>query len=174
MFRILSSLSTHHFDIALWHSSLLHLPSFNFVFSFSFLAIPKLLGGCKAASHALQPAGKLRVLLLHLKLRAGSLSVGQGINNLALGSGQLGGTLKVFECLVDLALLEEELSHGGDGNVTLWVDWIGLAYKFVNSCMNDGELTDKSLLAKLLGLSKVLLPLEEGKGLVDQWKDVHA
>lgn len=35
-------------------------------------------------------------------------------------------------------------------------------------------LTDKSLLAQLLGLGEVLLPLEQSKGLVDQGQDIHA
>ncbi len=41
---------------------------------------------------------------------------------------------------------------------------------------NDGgrRLTDEGLLAELLGLGKVLLPLEQGERLVDQRQDVHA
>lgn len=38
----------------------------------------------------------------------------------------------------------------------------------------EGRLTDERLLAQLLGLGEVLLPLEEGEGLVDQGQHVHA
>lgn len=38
----------------------------------------------------------------------------------------------------------------------------------------QGERTDQGLLAELLGLCKVLLPLEKRQGLVDEGKDVHA
>jgi len=73
-------------------------------------------------AHALQSAGELRVLLLDLELCAGGLSVGKGVDNLTLSAGELGGALEVLEGIGDLALLEEELGHGGDGNVAFGVD----------------------------------------------------
>ena len=73
-------------------------------------------------AHALQSAGELRVLLLNLELCAGGLGVGKGVDNLTLSAGELGGALEVLEGIGDLALLEEELGHGGDGNVAFGVD----------------------------------------------------
>lgn len=39
--------------------------------------------------------------------------------------------------------------------------------------MKGFQLTDQGLLAKLLGLTKVLLPLEESESFVDQGQNVH-
>ncbi len=75
-----------------------------------------------AAAHTLQLARELGVLLLDLDLGAGGLGVREGVDQLALGAGQLGGALKVLEGLGHLALLEEELGHGGDGDVAFGVD----------------------------------------------------
>jgi len=74
------------------------------------------------SAHALQSAGELRVLLLDFELCAGGLGVGKGVDDLTLGAGELGGALEVLEGIGDLALLEEELGHGGDGDVALGVD----------------------------------------------------
>lgn len=78
--------------------------------------------GRRGATHALQSAGKLGVLLLDFELCAGCLGVGEGVDDLALGAGELGGALEVLQGVGDLALLQEELGHGGDGNVALGVD----------------------------------------------------
>jgi hypothetical protein len=75
------------------------------------------------SSHALQSAGKLGVLLLYLKLCASRLSVRKSVDDLALSAGELGGALEVLEGVRDLALLQEELGHGGDGDVAFGVDW---------------------------------------------------
>jgi hypothetical protein len=72
--------------------------------------------------HALQPLGELRVLLLNLKLCAGGLGVRKSVDDLGLGARELGSLLKVLKGLRDLALLEEELSHGGNGNVAFGVN----------------------------------------------------
>lgn len=173
---LIITLPTHLSNPALPYS-LLHkrqCPPFLLFLSILFLVyITNLLGCGKATSHTLQSAGKLWVLLLNLKLGAGCLGVGQGVNNLTLSSGELGGTLKVLERLVDFTLLEEELSHSGNSNIALWVNCNELANVNLIRIVLC-KLTDKSLLTKLLSLSKVLLPLEEGKSLVDQWKNVHA
>ena len=76
----------------------------------------------ETSTHSLQSAGKLRILLLDLELGSGGLGVGECVDDLALGSRQLSGTLKVLQGLVDLALLEEELGHGGNSDIALWVD----------------------------------------------------
>ena len=75
------------------------------------------------SAHALQSAGELRVLLLDFELCAGGLGVGKGVDDFTLSAGELGGALEVLEGVGDLALLEEELGHGGDGNVTFRVNW---------------------------------------------------
>lgn len=74
-------------------------------------------------AHALELAGELGVVLLYLDLCPRGLGVGKGVDKFAFGAGELGGTLKELEGLDDLALLEEELGHGGDGDVALGVDW---------------------------------------------------
>lgn len=74
------------------------------------------------SAHALQSAGELRVFLLDFELCAGGLGVGKGVDNLTLGARELGGALEVLEGIGDLALLKEELSHGGDGDVAFGVD----------------------------------------------------
>lgn len=74
------------------------------------------------AAHTLQPACKLRVLLLDLELCARRLGVRKSVDDLSFGAGKLSGALKVLEGVSDLALLQEELSHGGDGDVALGVD----------------------------------------------------
>lgn len=91
-----------------------------------------ILGPCRLSSrlslssesgvHALETGGELGVLLLDLELGTRSLGVREGVNRLAFGAGQLGGAFEVFEGLGDLALLEEELGHGGDGDVAFGVD----------------------------------------------------
>lgn len=73
----------------------------------------------------MQSAGELRVLLLDLELSAGGLGVGEGVDDLALGAGEFGGALEVLERVGDLALLQEELGHGGDGDVAFGIDWEG-------------------------------------------------
>lgn len=73
----------------------------------------------------MQSAGELRVLLLNLELGAGGLGVGEGVDDLALGAGELGGALEVLERVGDLALLQEKLGHGGDGDVAFGIDWEG-------------------------------------------------
>jgi hypothetical protein len=70
----------------------------------------------------LQSAGKLGVLLLDLELCASRLGVRKSVDDLALGAGELGGALEVLESVGDLALLQEELGHGGDGDVAFGVD----------------------------------------------------
>lgn len=106
-------------------------------------------------THSAQSAGELGVLLLDLELCAGSLCVAEGVYDLAFCPRELGGALEVLEGVGDLALLKEELGHCGDGDVAFGVD-------------------DEGLLAQLLGLVEVVLPLEQGEGLVDQRKHVHA
>jgi hypothetical protein len=88
------------------------------------------------SAHALQSAGELGVLLLDLKLCASRLGVREGVDDLALGAGELGGTLEVLEGVGDLALLQEELGHRGDGDVAFGVDcgtWL-VQNTFENTC----------------------------------------
>ena len=107
------------------------------------------------SAHGVKTGRQLGVLLLDLQLSAGSLGVGDGVDDLGLGASQLGSALEVLQSLGDLALLKEELGHGADSNVALGVD-------------------DESLLAEVLGLLEVVLPLEQGEGLVDQGQNVDA
>lgn len=74
-------------------------------------------------AHALELASELRVVLLNLDLCPRGLGIGKGVDKLAFGTGELGGALEELEGFDDLALLEEELGHGGNGNVALGVDW---------------------------------------------------
>lgn len=73
-------------------------------------------------THALQAGSELWILLLHLQLRPRGLSIGEGIDDFTFGSGELGGALEVLEGVSDLALLEEELCHGGDGDIAFGID----------------------------------------------------
>ena len=74
-------------------------------------------------SHAGQPTRELWVLLLDFQLGARSFGVGQSVDDFALGTRELGGAFEVFERFCYFALLQEQLSHGGDGNVAFRVDW---------------------------------------------------
>jgi hypothetical protein len=85
---------------------------------------------------------KSEVKKTYLKLGPGRLGIAQRIHNLALGSRELRRALKVLECLCDLALLQQQLRHGCDGNIALGVD-------------------DQRLFAQLLRIVKVIFPLEE-------------
>lgn len=81
-------------------------------------------GGSTAHStHRSETSGQLGILLLNLQLSTGGLGVGDSIDNLGLGASKLSSPLKVLERLRDLALLQQQLSHGADGNVTLGIDW---------------------------------------------------
>ena len=93
--------------------------------------------------------------MTYLKLCPGCLSIAKCVDNLAFCPRQLGSTLKVLERLCDLSLLQQQLCHGGNSNVALWID-------------------DERLLAQLLGIVEVVLPLEQRKGLVDEGQDVHS
>lgn len=73
-------------------------------------------------THGIEAGSELWILLLHLKLSAGSLGVGDSVDDLGLGTGELGSALEVLQGLRDLALLQEQLSHGANGNITLGVD----------------------------------------------------
>lgn len=137
---LIITLSTHLSNAALRRYSLLHkrqcTPFLLFLSILLLLHITNLLGGGKASSHTLQSAGELWVLLLHLKLGAGCLGVRQGVDDLTLSSGELCGTLEVLECLVDLTLLEEELSHSGNSNIALWVNCNVLANEKLGICID--------------------------------------
>ena len=118
-------------------------------------------------------SGKLGVLLGDLDLCPCGLGVGKGVDDLTLGASELGSALEVLEGTGDVVLLEEELGHGGNSNIALGVDCAGQ----VSQCTGGWavrELTNESLLAELLSLLEVLLPLEEGKSLVDEGKHVHS
>lgn len=73
-------------------------------------------------THALQPAGQLRVLLLYLELRTCRLGIRQCIDNLTLGSRKFGRTFEILQCLSDFALLQEQLRHSGNSNVAFRID----------------------------------------------------
>ncbi len=62
-------------------------------------------------------------MMTHLELRAGRLCVGQRVDDLALGTRELGGTLKVLESLSGFALLEQQLRHRGYGDVALRINY---------------------------------------------------
>lgn len=81
-------------------------------------------GSATHGTHGVQAGSQLGVLLLDLQLGAGSLGVGDGVDDLGLGASELGGPLEVLEGLRDLALLQEQLGHGADGNITLGVNCI--------------------------------------------------
>lgn len=59
----------------------------------------------------------------YLELGPGGLGIAESVDDLAFGARQLGGTLKVSKSIGDLALLEQELGHCCDGNITLGVNW---------------------------------------------------
>ena len=95
----------------------------------------------------------------YLKLCPCSFGVRERVDDLALCSGELCGTLKVFERFCHFALLQEELRHCGDGDVAFGVDCGEESAGFTN--VGIGWIrTDQRLLAQLLRLRKVLLPLE--------------
>ncbi len=102
------------------------------------------------------------------------LSIGDGVDNLGLRAGELSSTLEVLERLGNLALLQEQLGHGSNRNVALRVNCVAVSMDIPSSPLATHELTNQSLLAELLGLLEVMLPLEQGKGLVDQGKDIDA
>lgn len=74
------------------------------------------------SAHSLQLGCQLRVLFLDLQLGPRGLGVGKGIDNLARGARKLSSTLEVGEGIGHLALLQEELGHGGDGNIAFGID----------------------------------------------------
>ena len=78
--------------------------------------------GGKASTHALQTGSKLGVLLLDFQLRAGGLGIGDGIDDLRLGTSKLSGALEVLEGLRDLALLQQKLGHRSYGDIAFGVD----------------------------------------------------
>ena len=84
-------------------------------------------GTATHGAHGVQAGSQLGVLLLDLQLGAGGLGVGDGVDDLSLGASQLSSALEVLESLGDLALLEEELGHGSNGNVALGIDWSGVS-----------------------------------------------
>lgn len=106
------------------------------------------LGGLHAQQHQ-------QLLTPEWKLYLGAhIQVSQGSDELRLSAGQVGAALKVASSLLDLVLLQTELSKGGDADVALRVDL-------------------ESVTADLLGLGEsVLVGLEDAEGLVDQRKDV--
>ena len=65
---------------------------------------------------------QLGILFGDLNLSARGLSVGECVDNLAFSTSQLGGSFKVLESFGYLVLLQQELGHGCNGNVTLWVN----------------------------------------------------
>ena len=75
-----------------------------------------------AATHGCESSRELGILLLDIQLGAGGLSVADGVYDLCLGTSELTSTLEVLQGLRDLALLEEELGEGCDGDVTFGVD----------------------------------------------------
>lgn len=81
-------------------------------------------GSSTHSTHGVEAGSQLRVLLLDLQLGAGGLGIGDGVDDLGLGASELGGTLEVLEGLRDLALLQEQLGHGANGNITLGVNCI--------------------------------------------------
>ena len=137
---LIITLSTQLSNAALRRYSLLHksqcLALLLFPSILLLVYITSLLGCGKTTSHTLESAGELWVLLLHLKLGAGCLGVRQGVDDFTLSSGELGGTLEVLECLVDLTLLEEELSHSGNSNIALWVNCSESADENLTMCID--------------------------------------
>lgn len=85
-------------------------------------------GSSTHGTHGIQAGSQLRVLLLDLQLGAGGLGVGDGVDDLGLGASEFGGTLEVLEGLRDLALLQEQLGHGANGDITLGVNCIKNEY----------------------------------------------
>lgn len=85
--------------------------------------LPQLRPTESGSLHLLQAGGKLRVFLRNFELRSSGFSIGQCIDNLALGSGEFRSALKVFEGLDDLSLLQEELGHCSNGDVALGVNY---------------------------------------------------
>ena len=78
---------------------------------------------------------------------------GQSIDQLSLRPGQLPTLLKPLDRLVNLALLQRELREGGHGDIAVRVHF-------------------QRFPTQRLGLSDILLPLEDGKRLIDEGKDI--
>lgn len=76
---------------------------------------------------------KLRVLLGDLNLCPCSLSIGEGVDDLAFGARELGGALKVLEGAGHIVLLEQELGHGRDCNIALGIDCIMVSQSIMES-----------------------------------------
>lgn len=127
-------------------------------------------GTATHGAHGVQAGSQLGVLLLDLKLGAGGFGVGDGVDYLGLGASQLSSALEVLESLGNLALLEEELGHGSNGNVALGINWSGISIYVYTTASR--KLTDQGLLAEVLSLLEVLLPLEQSKSLVNQGQDI--
>lgn len=81
-------------------------------------------GSSTHGTHGVEASSQLRVLLLDLQLGAGGLGIGDGVDDLGLGTGELSSPLEVLQGLRDLALLQEKLGHGANGDITLRVDYI--------------------------------------------------
>lgn len=86
-------------------------------------------GSTTHGAHGVQAGSQLGVLLLDLQLGAGGLGIRNGVYDLGLGASELGGPLEVLEGLGDLALLQEQLGHGANGNIALGVDYIRDEYQ---------------------------------------------
>lgn len=80
------------------------------------------LSNSSSSTHLSKLGLELGVFLLDLKLRARGLGIAERIDNFTFGAGEFGCALEVGEGFSDLALLEEELSHRCDSDVTFGID----------------------------------------------------
>lgn len=126
----------------------------------------------QSGTHGLQSRSQLGVLFLNLQLGPCGLGVRDGVDDLGLCPGQLGGSLEILQRLRNLALLQEELGDCSHGNVAFGIDYTGLVSN--TSCNSKCRLTDEGLLAEIFGFLEVMLPLEDSERLVDERKDVDS
>jgi len=109
--------------------------------------------GLHALGNLAETLSVLWEVLEERRLGARRVLVGDGVDELALGTRERARLLKPGDGVLDLALLERELGEGRDRNVAVGVNV-------------------ERLLAERLGGANVLLPLEERERLVDVREDV--
>lgn len=75
-----------------------------------------------SATHGRESSRKLGISLLDVELGAGGFGVADGIDDFGFRACKFAGAFEIFQGLGDLALLEEELGEGCDGDVAFGVD----------------------------------------------------
>lgn len=83
---------------------------------------------------ALKSLGLLGVIPRKDKLGVGCLLESKSTGQLVLGTGHLDRLVKVLDSLLDLALLQEQLSKGGNSNIALGIGYYeDVRFKYTQS-----------------------------------------